>query len=54
MKMINYALLFVCITIPFCLIMDVKVEQIKRLAMEQMQEELMVEKRLEEVQHYGK
>jgi hypothetical protein len=53
MKMINYALVFVCITIPFCLVMDVKVQQIKRLAMEQMREELMVENQLEEMQHYG-
>ena len=53
MKMINYALLFVCITIPFCLIMDVKVQRIKRLTMEQIQEELMVKNRLEEMQNYG-
>lgn len=54
MKMINYALLFVCITFPFCLILDVKIQQIKELGKQQALEQVRIESRLKETQTDGK
>lgn len=53
MKAINYALLFVCITFPFCLILDVKIQQVKELAKQQAVNQMKIEGQLKETQNYG-
>ncbi len=53
MKMVNYALLFVCITFPFCLILDLKIQMAKESAKQEAKNYIVMESRTEEMQNHG-